>query len=51
MIEDYLECSRINSEFNEKKAKRLDEAQTAFLGAMIIIPIAAVLAIITRLMS
>lgn len=51
IIEDYIDASRKNTQLNEDKAKWLTEAQKAFLYAMILIPIAAVLAIVTRFAS
>jgi hypothetical protein len=51
MIEDYLKCSHKNYELNEKKAKDIEKAQKYFFRAIIVNAFAAVLAIITRLLS
>jgi hypothetical protein len=51
MILDYLKCSHKNYELNEKKAKDIEKARKYFFRAIIVIPFAAVLAIITRLLS
>jgi hypothetical protein len=49
LIQDYLKCSRRNHELNEKKASDIEKAQKYFFRAIAVIPIAAFLAIVTRL--